>query len=164
MLEKDPAQTALDSSSFIALKSSNTARLAALQHVLASLGMNVSPRATPDLTPCCLLSKKQVFFTCFSVSISLPGSLFAHLLCLFVCFVCMPRGICLCVCASISLHHSVTLFMFVYLYMYMDVCVCVSLSLSLSLSLPPSFYISTVETDLTVTSSIRPPAFTVNCL
>ncbi|GFS17509.1 biotin-protein ligase [Elysia marginata] len=59
VLERDSAHSAVDSSSFVTLKSSNTARLAALKHILARLGMNVSPRATPDLTPCCLLTQKQ---------------------------------------------------------------------------------------------------------
>ncbi|KAK3712530.1 hypothetical protein RRG08_002859 [Elysia crispata] len=59
VFERDPAHSAVDSSSFIALKSSNTARLAALKHVLTSMGMNVSLRANPDLTPCFLLSQKQ---------------------------------------------------------------------------------------------------------
>lgn len=59
VLEKDSAHAAVDSSSFVALKSSNTARLAALKHILASLGMNVSPRDNPDLTPCYLLAQKE---------------------------------------------------------------------------------------------------------
>ncbi|RUS86739.1 hypothetical protein EGW08_005529 [Elysia chlorotica] len=59
ILETDSSGSTLDSSAFVALKSSNTARLAALKYVLDSMGMNVSPCATPDLTPCWLLTQKQ---------------------------------------------------------------------------------------------------------
>lgn len=59
LLERDPAEMAVDSQTFSQLKQSNSDRLQVMRHLMTLLGLDTSPPPAHKLTPCYLLAQKQ---------------------------------------------------------------------------------------------------------